>query len=146
MADIALKSTNASTQSGNNTRTADVEESIEQKTLIAAVDMDELTPVYINTSGKFAKGDASAAGTADVYGLTLRKVKAGEPVTAIAKGTVGGFTFAAGQDYGESVYLSDTEGRVADAAGTVEVKIGIIVPVLGQPRGSSPAKFVRVNR
>lgn len=145
MADIALKSTNASTQTGNNSRTLDVEESIEQMTLPAAVDMDEGTPVYVNSSGKFAKGDASLAGTADVYGLTTRKVKAGEPVTAIAKGVVGGFDFSS-QSYGADIFLSDTEGRVGDAAGTVSTKIGEVIPVYGQPRGTNPAKLLRVNR
>lgn len=144
MADIALKSTNASSQSGNNNATADVEESLEQMTLLAAAAMNELTPVYIDSNGKFAAADASAAGTADVYGVTTRKVAAGEPVTAIAKGVVGGLTLT--EAYGESVYLSDTEGRLADAPGTTSVVVGKIIPVLGQTRGTSPAKMLRVTR
>lgn len=144
MADIALKSTNASTQSGNSTRTLDVIESIEQRTLPLAADTDEGSPVYIDANGKFAKADASGAATAKVYGVTLRKAKAGEPVTAIAKGTVGGFVLT--EAYGEDVFLSDTEGRLADAAGTVSTKVGEIVPGSGQTRGSAPAKLLRVMR
>jgi hypothetical protein len=145
MADLALSSSNASTQTGNNNRSADVENSIEQLTYPAAVAMDELTPVYLNSSGKWAKADASAAGTADVFGLTVKKVAAGEPVTAISKGIVGGFVLTS-LAYGASVYLSDTEGKVADAAGTVSVKIGRVVPVYGQVRGNSPAKMVQILR
>lgn len=143
MALIALKSSNASTQSGNSTRTIDVEESNEQMTLPLAADTDEGTPVYINSTGKFAKADASVVGTSDVYGITVRKAKAGEPVTAIADGVVGGFTFAG--NYGTSIYLSDTEGRLEDAAGTVKVKIGKVIPVYGQTRGTSPAKLLRIK-
>lgn len=142
MADIALKSTNASSQTGNTTATADVEESFEQMTLPAAVDMSECSPVYIDANGKFALCDASVAGTAVFYGVTTRKVKAGEAVTAIAKGVVGGYTFT--QAYGASIYLSDTEGKLADAAGTVSRKVGEVIPVWGQTRGNSPAKLLRV--
>jgi hypothetical protein len=144
MADIALKSTNASTQTGNNSRSLDVEESIEQMTLPAAVDMDEGTPVYVNSSAKFAKADGSIAGTADAYGITTRKVKAGEPVTAIAKGVVGGFDFSS-QAYGADIFVSDTEGRIGDAAGTVSKKVGEVIPAYGQTRGTNPSKLLRVN-
>jgi hypothetical protein len=144
MADIALKTTNASSQTGNNSATLDVEESIEQMTLPAAVDMNEGTPVYVNSSAQFAKGDASVSGTTNgLYGITVRKVKAGEPVTAIAKGVVGGFTFT--QAYGALIYLSDTEGRIGDAAGTVSKVVGMVIPAYGQPRGTSAAKLLRVN-
>jgi hypothetical protein len=142
MSDIALKSSNASTQVGNTTATLDVEESFEQMTLKAAADMSEGTPVYVDGNGAFAATDASVAGTAGFYGVTTRKVKAGEPVTAIARGVVGGYTFT--QAFGSAIYLSDTTGKLADAAGTVSRKIGEVIPVLGQTLGNSPAKMLRV--
>jgi predicted RecA/RadA family phage recombinase len=145
MADIALKSTNASTQTGNNNATVDVEQSIEQMTLKAAADMNECTPVYVDSNGKFAAGDASVVGTADIYGITLRKVKAGEAVTAIAKGVLNGLDLSA-IAFGASVYLSDTTGRIADAAGTVSVKLGTVVPSPVTPRGTTALKLIRVNR
>jgi hypothetical protein len=145
MADLALKTTNASTQTGNNNRTLDVEESFEQMTLLAAADMGEGAAVYVDSNGKFALADASGAGTADVYGITVRKVKAGEPVTAIAKGIVGGFVLTS-QAYGAAIYLSDTNsGILGDAAGTVSVRVGTVVPAMGQPRGGSFAKLLRIN-
>lgn len=142
MADIALKASNASSQVGNSTATLDVEQSIEQMTLPIAADYNEGTPVFVNSSGKFQQSDASSSGTAKCYGITVRKAKAGEPVTAIAKGVVGGFTFS--QNYGTDVFLSDTDGRLADAAGTVSKKVGEVIPAYGQPRGTSPAKLLRV--
>jgi hypothetical protein len=146
MPDISLKSSNASTQTGNNTRTADVLESFEQMTLPASVAMNELTPVYVDSNGKFAPSDASIAGTAVFYGLTTRKVGAGETVTAIARGVMGGLDLAAaGLAYGASVYISDTDGgRLSTAAGTVARKVGEVVPVFGQTRGTAPAKVIRV--
>jgi hypothetical protein len=48
------------------------------------------------------------------------------PVTAIKQGVLGGFTFS--QAYGALIYVSDTDARLGDAAGTVEVIVGRIVP------------------
>jgi hypothetical protein len=144
MPDLATLSTNASTQTGNNTRTAPVENSIEQFTYPAAIAMDELTPVYIDSNGKFAPGDASVSGTANVIGLTVRKVAAGEAVTAIAQGEVGGLDLS-GVAYGADVYLSDTTGKISTAAGTVSKKIGTVVGIFGQTRGTAPAKALRVT-
>jgi hypothetical protein len=146
MSDIALKSTNASTQTGNTNATADVEQSIEQMTLKAAADMNELTPVYVDANGKFSAADGSAAPTADVYGVTLKKVKAGRPVTAIAKGIVGGLDLS-GLAYGASVFLSDTDGgRLSTAAGTVSVTVGKVIPSPVTPRGTAAIKLLRVTR
>jgi hypothetical protein len=146
MADISLKSTNASTQTGNNSRSLDVEVSYEQLTYPAAVAMGEGSVVYIDSNGKFALADASAAGAAArPYGITTRKVAAGEAVTAVAKGVLGGFDFAS-QGYGAEIFLSDTDsGKLADAAGTVSVKVGTVIPKYGVPRGTALPKLLRVN-
>lgn len=143
MALIAKSTTNASTQVGNTSASIDVEESFEQMTLKAAADTDEGVPVYINTSGNFAACNASSAGTAVFYGITTRKVKAGEAVTAIARGVVSGFNLSS-QAYGAPIYLADTAGRLGDAVGTVTRKVAEVVPVLGQTRGSNPGKLLRI--
>lgn len=144
MADITLQPTNASTQTGNGNATLNIEESFEQATLPLAADYDEGTPVFVNSSAKFQASDASAAGTAKFYGVTAKKGKAGEPRTAIAGGVAGGYDFSA-QGYGDDIYLSDTEGKLSDTPGTVSVKVGEIIPALGQPRGQNPAKLLRIK-
>jgi hypothetical protein len=145
MADIAKKASNAANSSTVtfSTATLDIEESLEQMTLPLAADTDEGVPVYVNSSGKFAQCDASVIGTAGFYGITTRKGKAGEPVTAIARGVVGGFTLT--QNFGTDVFLSDTTGKLADAAGTVSRKVGEVIPAYGQPRGGTPAKLLRIT-
>lgn len=144
MADIALLSHVASTKS-NLRATLDVEESLEQMTLVAAEAIEAGAAVLINTSGLFANADASVVGTADVYGIAVRKVAAGEAVTAVAKGVLGGFDFTA-QAYSAKIFLSDTNvGRLGDAAGTVSVTIGRVIPANGVTRGSSPKKLLQVR-
>jgi len=144
MADIALLASTASNKAGNSNVSLNVEESFEQMTLIAAADLNAGTPVYVDSNGKFAEADASAAGTADVYGITVRKVKAGQAVTAVARGVLSGFDFSA-QSFGAQIFLSDTAGKVADAAGTVSKRVGRVIPAHGQPRGSSLAKLLQVQ-
>lgn len=144
MADIALKDSVTSTQTGNNTQSLGVEESLEQMTLRLSVDMNAGTPVFVDSDGEWAKADASAAGTAKFYGILVKNGKAGQYRTAIAKGIVDGFDFDS-QSYGAAVYLSDTEGALADAAGTVSFKIGEIIPVDLKPLGSAADKLLRIK-
>jgi hypothetical protein len=145
MANIALLPSTASNKPNNSNVSLNVEESFEQATLFAATDLDAGTPVIINSNGDFAAADASVAGTADVYGITVRKVKAGQAVTAIARGVLSGFNFAA-QSFGKDIFLSDDAGRIADGAGTVSVRIGRVIPVRGELRGQAPAKLLQVQR
>jgi len=144
MADLALlASVTSSVDSG--LQKMDVIESIEQATLIAAVAMDAGTPVYIDSNGKFAKGDGSAAGTAAVYGVTTSKVAAEQAVTAIAKGVIGGFDLSA-VAFNTSLYVSDTEGKIATTAAeaTVDTIVGRVIPIRSQSTGA-PSKAVQVN-
>lgn len=105
-----------------------VVESIVQMTLPAGEAITAGAPLKIDgTTGKFIKAKATTAAWARVYGIAARTVPAGAPVTAIRKGVMDGFNVAS-LGYDAVIYLSDTDGRVADAAGTVSTVVGRVVP------------------
>jgi len=122
-----------------------VEESLEQDTLPAGVAIAAGQSVKKDaTTGRWILADASAAATANAYGMAVRSVPAGLPVTAIRRGVVDGFDLD-DIDYGDPVYLSDTAGAAADAAGTVAKVIGEVTAVHSQLLGDSPDKLLRVD-
>lgn len=127
-------------------RTARVEivESIEQATLVCAEAITPGAPVRIGTDNKFTNGNGTTSTEADVYGIATgdRVVPAGMPITAVAKGVLDGWTFSG--DTNSPVYLSDTDGRLDTAAGTVSKVVGKIVPGTATLRGST-AKLLRVT-
>lgn len=137
MADIALSVANS----------IHVVESIDQLTLIAGADITAGAAVRINTSGQFVGADGGAAGTADVYGLATRTVKAGEALTAIKQGKLAGYDFAS-QAFNAPIYLSDTGtnvGTLGDSAGTVTVQLGRVIPGSGDTAGTDKILGVDVR-
>ncbi|HEX5704864.1 MAG TPA: hypothetical protein VFX97_16825 [Pyrinomonadaceae bacterium] len=122
-----------------------VEESLEQDTKPAGVAIAAGQSVRQDaTTGKWALADASVAGTADAYGMAVKTVPAGLPVTAIRRGVIEGFDLT-DQDYGEQIFLSDTAGAIADAAGTVSKVVGDVTSVHTHLMGGTPDKLLRVN-
>lgn len=53
--------------------------------------------------------------------------QAGNGVTGVLKGTVDGYDLSS-LAYGARVFLSDTDGTLADAAGTISQEVGRVVP------------------
>jgi hypothetical protein len=80
--------------------------------------------VYLLTTGKIGVADANAAGKQKAFGLALNGGGAGQAISVIHRGEVEGFTLAG--NAGALVYLSDTVGALADAAGTLAVEVGRI--------------------
>lgn len=82
-----------------------------------------------STAGKFELGNATSAGEVG-YGYIAEKTTAvGEAVTGLKGPTlldVGDALSA--MAYGDSVYLSDTDGTLATTAGTVSTVVGKVVP------------------
>ena len=118
MANIALVTANK----------VSVVESIVQMTLPTAEAVTAGAPVRIDTStGRFTKANGTVAAEARIYGIAARTVVAGAPVTAIRKGVMDGFVLDA-LAYDAAVYLSDTDGRIGDAAGTVSTVVGRVIP------------------
>lgn len=115
-----------------------------QRTLVAATAIVAGAPVYIDANGKWAVGDGSAAPTARIYGVALKTVAAGEALTAVKTGTLDGYALSA-LAYDAPLYLSDTVGLLADAAGTVSVVVGRVVPANAVSLGTAPDKLLEVD-
>lgn len=120
-----------------------VVESIEQLTLPAAEAILAGAIVRIDTDGKFTNGNGTDTTENRIYGVATKSVIAGQPVTAIAKGVLDGFTFS--QAYDAILYASDTDGRIGDTVGTASKIIGRVIPGWAQALGSAADKLLRVE-
>lgn len=81
------------------------------------------------STGKWALGNATT--TTEVGkggGIAIRTVPAGGSLTVIRRGLVDVGSALASLNYGALVYLSDTDGTLADAAGTVSTVVGYVHP------------------
>lgn len=121
----------------------EVVESIIQKTLVAAEAILAGAPVRIDTSAKFTNANATTTTENRIYGIATRTVAAGEALTAVRQGVLDGFTIS--QAYDAVIYLSDTDGRLADAAGTVSTVVGRVVPGTANSIGANPDKLLFVD-
>jgi hypothetical protein len=100
---------------------------------------------FDTTTGLWMMANATdAANSASLFGIAVETVTAPFTVTAIRKGKMDGWDLS-GLDYGDPVYLSNTDGRLADAAGTIPIIIGFVIPAFGQSRGANPDKILWVD-
>lgn len=87
---------------------------------------------------------SNTTSTADrVWGIAGRTAEANESVTVVRRGLMEGWSNLPA--YGALVYLSDTAGALADAAGTSLVTVGIVVPVWGTTLGTAADKMLLVE-
>jgi len=93
-------------------------------------------PSRFDDDGKAVAASAAAAGTADVYGLNATRGVNQANITCqiVRRGKVAlydadGANVLADVPFGALVYASNTAGRLADAAGTVDVPLGRVVPL-----------------
>lgn len=123
----------------------DILESLKQHTLPAAEDIACGAAVRMDVdNGRFTNANGSSAAEARIYGVAVRKVKAGEPVTAIRCGVVDGFDLS-GLDYDQAIFLSNTDGRLGDVAGTVSVEIGRVMTVTSNTIGNPHDKVLFID-
>lgn len=135
MADIAL------------TTAAKVEivESFEQMTLPALEAIVAGAPVRIDTTaGTFRNGNATTAAEGRIYGIATKSVPAGMAVTAIRRGVMDGFAISA-LDFDANIFVSTTDARIADAAGTVNIKVGRVIPGTATTLGTAYDKLLLVD-
>jgi hypothetical protein len=85
-------------------------------------------PVFTDSNGKAQLADANAAGEQQARALTLEAGNDGQSISCLKRGYVEGFTLT-DQDFDDPIYLSDTVGVLADAAGTLEVPVGLVAPI-----------------
>lgn len=122
-----------------------VVESREQATLPAAAALLAGNAVYIDANGKFDKCDADGAALIAVpYGVATRSVAAGEPVTAVRRGVLSGWTWST-TPYWTAVLVSDTAGEITVTSsesngGSADVSLGRVIPVWDQLIGGTPDK------
>lgn len=122
----------------------EIVESLEQMTLPAAETIVAGAPVRLDTStGKFTNGNASTAAEARIYGIATKSVIAGQALTALRRGVMDGFSLSGAYD--SNVFLSDTDGRIADSAGTLNIKIGRVIPGTSTTLGTAFDKLLHVD-
>lgn len=114
----------------------------EQETLPAAADVTAGTFVRQDANGNWVQALADTAPHSAGPRLALRTVKSGEALTAMKSGVVSGYTVT--QAFNAALYLSDT-GTLADAAGTVSVQVGRVLPGTANQAGSAHDKNVRID-
>jgi hypothetical protein len=89
------------------------------------------------TTGRFTGANGSSSTEANFVGILLTGGVAGE-----AKGEVAGFDLSA-LSFGASVYASNTDKALADAAGTVSTVVGKVYP--GIAAGETYDKILKVG-
>lgn len=114
-----------------------------QMTLPAAEAITAGEAVRIDTSGKFTGANGTTTTENRIYGIATKTVPAGMGVTAVRKGVLDGFTFS--QAYDAIIYLSDTDGALADAAGTVSTIVGRVIPGTATTLGTAYDKMLFVD-
>lgn len=120
-----------------------VVQSLLQDTLVAAETIVAGAPIRIDTNGKATNSNATDTTENRVYGLATKSVIAGEALTVIRKGVMDGYVFT--QAYNAIIYLSDTDGTLADAAGTVSTIVGRVISVTGTTLGTAYDKVLSVE-
>jgi hypothetical protein len=95
------------------------------------------------TSGKWVLANAALAANIGDLHIALSTVKAGEALTAVKSSSILDVGEAlAALAFAAPVYLSDTAGTLADAAGTVSTVVGKVIPGWAN---TTPDKLLRVN-
>ena len=84
-------------------------------------------PVYITSAGKIGVGDANGSGTDTFRGIALNGGGAGQAISVLKKGHIYGYTLSGAYD--SLVYVSNTAGSLADAAGGTSLIVGRVVPL-----------------
>jgi hypothetical protein len=111
-----------------------------QFTGVAGAAITAGSPVcFDGTNDRLIVSDANNAAADAVAGIATRTVATGESLTCVRIGYMSGWSNLPVP--GKQVFVSDTGGALADAAGTV----GIVVPVFGAPLGTAADRILLVQ-
>ena len=91
--------------------------------VIAAVAIAKGDAIALNTSGKAVLADASTSAANGFRGIALQTVGANQALSVLKRGGLEGFAVS-GLNGDVQLFLSDTAGKIADAAGAVSVQVG----------------------
>jgi len=111
------------------------------RSYLAGVAITKGQAVYIYTDGTVKLCDANGSGTYQFRGIALNTVGIGQAVEVLHEGEVGGFTVA-GMNADAVVYVSNTAGALATAAGTTDIVAGRVVCLTNGPTST---KVVRIT-
>lgn len=115
-----------------------------QFTGVAGAAITAGSPVcFDGTNDTVWPADANDAAKDAVAGIATRTVAAGEGVTCLRRGLMDGWSNLPVP--GKQVFVSDTAGALADAAGTASLPVGIVIPVSGQPLGTAADRCLLVE-
>lgn len=95
------------------------------------------------STGKIALGNATTEAEAAQGGIALHAAAAGEAVTVLRQGLVDIGDAMSSMNYGALVYLSDTDGTLADATGTTTKVVGEVASAWGS---TTADKLLRVQQ
>lgn len=123
MADIALTAAQIAAVKPEMSQIVDV-------TLAATVTKGQA--LYLTSAGTFGVADANDSGKEQVRGIALAAGAAGETIPMLKRGPLAGYTLTS-QAYDAPIYLSNTAGALADAAGTMTVVVGRVMPLNDRP-------------
>lgn len=99
-------------------------------------------PVYIDpTTGQAVPASAAAAATAQFVGVAVGNPHGRKGRTVLTRGRISGYDLT-GLNFGDVVYLSDTAGMLADAAGTVNVPVGKVFQIA---EAGNPTKCIFID-
>ncbi len=146
MADIAVRTVSYPTLTTSTKPAIHVgERPVDQFSGLSGEAITEGAPVRIDSAtGKVLNALATTAPNAAAKGIALKTVAANQAVTIVSRGTIEGHNLDA-MAYGAAVYLSNTAGRVADAAGTVSTVIGYVFGVRGDVPNAPMSKLLKVT-
>lgn len=117
---------------------------VQQHTGIAAEAITAGAPVLFDTNGKWINADANASGKEGAWGIATRTVAAGQSLTVVRRGLMSGWDLSS-QAFGAAVYVSNTAGALADAAGSASVQVAHVVPVHGTGTNATADKALYVE-
>lgn len=142
MADIAL-TTRATTNRAIDIVTQPAPN--DQITRPAAEAITAGAPIRLDTSnGRWTNANGTIAAEARATHLAARTVVAGEALTGVRGCTVDGLVLDA-LAYDADIFLSNTDGRLGDIAGTVSVVVGRVVPGFATTLGTAADKLLDIR-
>lgn len=101
-------------------------------------------PVRLHTDGTVTPANGTDATESNFAGFaTVESDRVGQAITVIRDGLLDVGNALSALAFGAAVYLSDTDGTLADSAGTVSVIVGRVVPGWGS---ATADKLLRVRK
>ncbi len=141
MADLVL------TAKATADREVRVLESWQQFTYPAAELILEGAPIRLDvtatTGGRWMNGNGTVAAEARVLAIATHRADVGVALTGIKKGVLDGYDLT--QAYDAPIYVSNTDGKLGDAAGTVSTLAGRVIPAFATTRGTAADKLLLVD-